>query len=39
MYNEEREKEIMERKDEIEESVVLPAICRFFIARRYAKLG
>jgi len=30
----------MERKDEIEEGVVLPAICRvFFIAWRYAKLG
>jgi hypothetical protein len=38
MYNEERENEIMERKDEIEEGVALSAICRFFIAGRYAKL-
>ena len=30
----------MERKDKIEEGVVLPTICRVFIvARRYAKLG
>ena len=30
MYNEEKENEIMERKDEIEEGVVLPVKCRFF---------
>ena len=38
MYNEERENERMERKDEVEEGVVQPTIGRF-IARRYTKFG